>query len=126
MEFNFKKFENRHGRYENRITVTKSNSIGFPSKFYSDNKINDYKFVVLYWDLDKKAIGINFTNEDSGKSNFSIVHSKLGYGGTVAAKSFFTHNNINTKEYYGRYEWTKFDQADVGTLFVISLKKRAE
>ena len=40
MGYNFQKFEGRNVRLENRITITKSNSIGFPSKFYDDNKIS--------------------------------------------------------------------------------------
>jgi len=41
MPYNFKKFEGRNARLESRITITKSNSIGFPTKFYVDNKIKD-------------------------------------------------------------------------------------
>ena len=39
MDYNFKMFEGRNTRLEDRITITRSNSIGFPGKFYNDNSI---------------------------------------------------------------------------------------
>lgn len=123
MTYNFKKFEGRNLRLESRITITKSNSIGFPQKFYNDNNINNYKYVVLYWDAQNKAVGIHFTNDDNEKSKFSIMRSKVGYGGGVIARSFFKANEINPKEYHGRYEWKKEEIGEIGTVFIIELKE---
>ena len=124
MDYNFQKFEGRNVRLENRITITKSNSIGFPSKFYDDNKIKDYKYVVFYWDKDNQAIGIKFTNEESEKSKFTIIKSKAGYGGSVVARSFFKMYGIDPKLYYGRYEWKKQNIEGVGEIYVIKIEKR--
>ena len=87
MEYQFKKFEGRNVRLEDRITITKSNSMGFPQKFYQDNNIKDYKYVVFFWDEQNQAIGIHFTNNEEEKNKFSIIHSKTGYGGSVATRS---------------------------------------
>jgi hypothetical protein len=123
----FEKFQNRHTRLEERITITKSsNSIGFPSHFYHENRIKDFKYAVLFWDAADNAIGIHFTNDESEKKNaFLIARSKEGYGGSISAKSFFRHYKIDPKIYHGRYEWKKRTEDGVGELFVFALKARS-
>jgi len=124
MSYKFVKFEAQHARVEDRITVTKSNSIGFPTGFYKKNNIGGKQYVVLYWDSEAKAIGIEFLNNDSEKSKFKIIHSKTGYGGSIITRSFFRINNIDPKKYYGRYLWKKVTDDVAETLYVIELKER--
>jgi hypothetical protein len=126
MNFDFKKFEGRNIRLENRITVTKSYSIGFPSKFFADNKISDYKFVILFWDENSRAIAIKFTNDEKEKSKFSIIRSQAGYGGSVVVRSFFKAYNIDPNKYHGRYDWQKHNIEGVGEVYVIELKERTD
>lgn len=123
--FNFKKFEGTNSRFEDRITVTKSKSIGFPTKFYQDNNLSNYKYVVLYYDVDQKAIGIQFTNSAEEKHKFSIAKS-IKYGGGIVATSFFRTHKIDTAIYRGRYNWEKVPQDGIGDLFVIKLVERVE
>ena len=120
MAYKFEKFTKRNLRQEDRITVTKSNSIGFPTKFYEDNNIKNYKYVSLYWDAEKDAIGIKFSNESTG-NEFSIIHSKKGYGGSIVARSFFKFNNLNPEMVKGRYHPKKVRIPEIGSLFVIEL-----
>ena len=124
MDYNFIKFENLHQRTEDRITVTGNSSIGFPTKFYNDNGIKDFKYVVVFYDKEKNAIGINFTNSEEEKSKFTIIRSNKGYGGQIVARSFFKSNNIDPKKYKGRYIWEKTQIESVGEIFVILLKER--
>lgn len=126
MQYQFKKFEGRNQRLEDRITLTQSNSIGFPQKFYRDNKINNYKYVLLFWDEHNKAIGINFTNDEKEKNKFTIVHSKKGYGGSVSMRSFFKGCGIDLKVYHGRYVWEKYNLENVGEIYAIKLKEKVE
>lgn len=125
MDYNFEKFEGRNSRQEERITITKSNSIGLPTKFYNDNGIKNFKYAVLFWDKENKVIGIHFTNEKE-KNGFTIGHSKQEYGGGVAASSFFKSYDIDTKIYHGRYKWEIVQQNDGEKLYVIKLKKYEE
>ena len=120
----FQKFEKTNARQEDRITITTSNSIGFPTKFYQDNNLKDLKYVVLYYDKDDLAIGIQFTNSEEEKHKFTILRSNRGYGGAVIATSFFKVNNIDPKIYHGRYEWERQNLEGVGELYVIKLKPR--
>lgn len=123
MVYNFKKFENIHGRYESRITITASRSIGFPTKFFKDNNIDGYKFVVLYYDEDQKVLGIKFSNDEEEPHKFTIVKSKDGYGGGIIASSFFGKYGLDTKKIRGKYEWKKEDTS-FGKLYIIELKEK--
>jgi hypothetical protein len=122
MIYNFKKFEKKNVRMENRITLTKSNSIGFPQKFYEGNGIKNFKYAVLYWDEKNKAIGIHFTNKEKDEG-FKIIHGQK-YGGQIVVRSFLKENNINPDIYRGRYDWEKYNLEGVGEVFVIKLKER--
>jgi len=124
MEYQFKKFTGRNVRQEDRITVTKSNSIGLPQKFYQDNGIKNFKYAVLFFDGKNKAIGIYFTNDEKEKSAFKIIHSKKGYGGQIVVRSFFKICGIDSRIYRGRYKWEKYNLEGVGEVFVIELKER--
>lgn len=125
MEYNFKKHEDVHGRFETRISITGVHSFGFPAKFYVDNNLKDYKYVVLFWDAENKAIGIQFSNNEQEKSKLTLVRSTK-YGASLSAKSFFTKNKIDPKKYKGRYEWKKVQVPDVGEVFVIEPKEKAQ
>src|SRR3989344_1849495 len=106
MAYNFKKFENRNVRQENRITITKSYSMGFPQKFYDEAN---------------KAIGVHLTIEKD-KNSFTIIHSQK-YGGQVVIRSFLKTHNIDPKIYHGRYDYEKYNLEGVGEIFVIKLKE---
>jgi hypothetical protein len=123
MNYQFKKFENKNVRQEDKITITKSSSIGFPQRFYQDNNIKGFNYVVLFWDTDSSAIGINFSNNENEKNKFKILHSKLGYGGSIVARSFFRSNDIDVKIYYGRYVWEKVKLESGEELYVIKLQE---
>ncbi len=124
--YNFKKFENTNKRTEERITVTAHNSIGFPTKFYQDNNVGDYKYVILYFDETEKALGIQFSNDEMEKHKFSLIKNKNGYGGSIVATSFFKVNGIDAKAYRNRYLWEKVAQEGIGELFVVKLQPREQ
>lgn len=121
MDYSWKKFESVNQRLEHRITITRSGYIGFPTKFYADNKIAEYKYVVLYYSVPEKAIGIRFTNEEKEKGNIKIHHNKEGKGGWVVAKNFFKTNNLDYKNYSSRYDWIRENFEGIGKLFIIKL-----
>lgn len=127
MVYNFKKFESVNKKTEDKITVTKSHSIGFPSKFYSDNHIKDFNYVVLFYDQEQKAIAVHFTNSEEEKSKFTIIRPKQNAtGGAIIARSFFKTYNIDPAKFANRYEYTKDEIEGVGRVFVIELKERLQ
>jgi len=106
------------------MTLTRSYTIGFPTKFYQDNEIKKFRYAVLFWDENNSAIGIHFSNDSEEKSKFAILHSKQGYGGSVVARSFFRVNNIDPKIFHGRYDWTQETIEGIGDIFIIELKTK--
>lgn len=127
MAHNFSKFVNVNKKAEDKITVTKSSSIGFPSKFYSENKIEGFKYGVLFYDEQNKTIGIIFTNSEDEKSKFTIIKSKQGTpGGAVIARSFFKTYNIDPTKYAGKYNYGKENIEGYGEAFFIELKEKEE
>lgn len=118
----FKRFTDVGSRLENRITVTRSQTFGFPRYFYKENHIDDYKYVVLYYDGDGR-VGIHFTSDDDEEGKIAILKNKQGYGGSVIARNFFKLNNIDLDKAHGKFQWSKKD-IDGITLFVINLKEK--
>lgn len=117
-------------RFEERITITRSNHIGFPTQFYKDNEVANFKYTILFYDKENNAIGVKFTNEQEA-GVIAIARHNKGYGGYISATSFFRANRINTKRYAGRYEYKKVNLSDVGfdetgVLFVIELREKQE
>lgn len=124
--YNLKKFENTNQRTENRITITKSMSFGFPTKFYQDNKLDEYKYVVIYYDKEQGVVAFNFNNNQEEKHKFTMMKSTKGYGAGIVATSFFKTNNLDPAIYHGKYDWEKTNMEGVGELFVIKLKEKIQ
>lgn len=124
MTYEWKKFESVNQRLEHRITVTRSGYAGFPTKFYEDNGLSKYKYVIFYFSAPEKAVGIKFTNDENEKGILKIHHNKEGKGGWVVARNFFRTNNLDYKGYSGRYEWTKENFEGIGELYIIKLKEK--
>lgn len=121
MDYNFEKFSSTGGKYETRISLTASRSFGFPMKFYVENGIGKYKYVVLFYDREKKAVGLKFTSDEEEPHKYSIIKSDK-YGGSIVATSFFKKYDLDPKKYKRKYEWEKV-KTDFGTLFVIELNE---
>ncbi len=129
-DYNFIKHTDVGKRFEERITITRSNHIGFPTQFYKDNDVANFKYTVLFYDKTSNAIGVKFTNEQEAGAITIAGHNK-GYGGYISATSFFRANRINTKKFAGRYEYKKVTLSDVGfeeagVIFVLELQERQE
>lgn len=120
----FQKFQNTHQRLEDRITVTSTYSFGFPTKFYHDQKIDQFRFAVLYFEPSQLAVAIYFTSNEQEPHKFRIVKTSKGMGGSINATSFFKVYDLDPKDYHGRYEWTKDEMPGVGPVYIIQLKKR--
>lgn len=123
-DFQWVKFEENRQRFDDRITITKSGGIGFPKKFSQDHGIKTFGYVLLFYDPNKLAIGVAFTNNDE-KGKLKISHSKDSYGSNVNARTFFFVNNIDFKTYSGKYIWKK-DIFQDKELFVITLVQSVE
>lgn len=122
MDYSFKEFNDTTQHFENRITITKTYSMGFPTYFYENQNIRQFKYVTLFFDQNKKAIGIHFHNDDTKPNKFKISKDKQGRGAAISITSFLKTQQIDPLKYYGRYEWTKGPYKEK-MLYVIELKE---
>lgn len=120
------KFTNVNKRREERLTVTRSGAMGFPSQFYLDNSVRDYKYTVLYFDQDQMKVALQFSNDDNEKDKISIIHSKTGNGGYIQARNFFKSYKLDPGIYVGRYDYSKETDPTIGQLLVIKLKEKTQ
>lgn len=121
--YNFKKFTGVNSRMEDRISITKSSAIGFPMKFYNDNNLASFNYVILFYDAEKKAIAIQFSNDETEKNKFKIVKYGHAYGGGIGAKSFFRGIGIDPALYAGKYEPKKEPLEGIGEVFIITISE---
>jgi len=121
--YNFTRFEGSGPSKDNRISINKSSEITLPSTFCYENKIYSYMFAVLFWDNEKKAVGLHFTNKKDEKGIYKVKRSSKGGGARISAKSFIAKNKIDLSVYSGRYLWKKIDEPTIGQLFVFELNK---
>lgn len=131
MQYNFIQHTATGKRFEDRITVTRSRAIGLPTQFFTDNKIGDYKFAVLFYDKGSMAVGISFTNDADTEGKIAISRNNQGYGGHILATSFFKANRINVKKFSGRYDYEKKPLRDLGMdkdgeMFIIQLTEKED
>lgn len=120
---NWQKIESSGHRLEHRITLTRSGYVGFPAAFYEKNQINSFKYTVLYYAPDERAMGIRFTNE-SEKGALKIHHSAQSKGGSIVARNFFKIIDLDYKSFAGRYEWNIESPEGIGQLYVLKLREK--
>ncbi|HPJ16754.1 MAG TPA: hypothetical protein PK639_00810 [Candidatus Woesebacteria bacterium] len=123
----FEKFSKQNKKYDERITITKSFNFGFPARFFSENNLSSFKYVVLYFDNESKEIGFQFTSDEQEKYKYTLFgqgKTKEGYGGSIIASSFFRNYNIDPKIYHGKYTPEKRLVEGIGDLFVIKLSNK--
>ncbi len=121
--YNFTRFERRSSRIENRISITKNYDFGLPSGFYRENGISSYQYAVFFFDDSKKTIGLFFTNNKKEKGSHRISHTNKMMGARISATAFLKSHGIEPSSYSGLYEWKKYEDSIIGTLYVIELGK---
>lgn len=123
MSYNFKEFQNTGPVKDVRISINKSGEITFPSKFCYENRIFSYGYASTFWDEEKKAIGIRFTNKKEGNV-YTIQRSSKGGGARISSKGFLRANKIDLSLYSGRYPWKRYEDSNFGILYVFELNRK--
>lgn len=122
-EYNLKKFVgvgSRSGDYF--ISFNKSGFL-ISSGFYSQEKVMGFSKVVLYFDEEKVAVGLQFVNDSNAEGGFKLVHGNNKTTGSVSARSFVKTHNLNIPKYFGRKVPKKIDYQG-SEIFVIDLIDR--
>lgn len=126
----FTKFTQLGKKESSFISVTDSKSFGFGGDFLSQYGLKDKKFVELFFDVvgDEKKIAFKFVDEKNDNNAFKLIVSKVSNSKSVVARSFFTtlyrNNGVNLNEYVNRYKPNMEHNSELGTLYIVKLKKR--
>lgn len=122
--YNFTRFDNKGPTKDELISINKSGEITFSSVFCYNNKVFSYGYAVLFWDSEKKAVGIRFTNKKDEKGRYVLNANSKRAGARISAKGFLKSNQIDLDIYAGRYDWKKYEDPYLGTLYVFELEKK--
>lgn len=118
--YNLEKFVNVGSRVSNYFISFNKSGFMISSGFYTKEGIKNFSKVVLYFDSEKKAIGMEFINDNDAEGAFALIHANKGTTGSVSARSFITTYNLNKPEYFGRKVPKKIEYQG-NEIFVIDL-----
>jgi hypothetical protein len=126
----FEAFQNEGlTRVVDKITITKVNQFNFPTAMYKRNKLHRYSAVRIYFNRADMQVGLEFLNEYENGS-FKLILSEEGrYGAYIVAKSFFFFNELEAKQFAGRYGYktvnlSEMDAKRLGVMYIIDLKDK--
>lgn len=119
--YKFLKFNGVYSRGDTKIGLNKSGLIRLSSGFCRATNITNFKYVVLFYDRDNRAIAFKFTNL---REDGILRVTKDTTGATVSGKSFMVANNLELRSYFGRYDWEKQIIPNIGEVFIIELGKK--
>lgn len=119
-------------RLVDKITITKGSHFNLPTAMYRKNKINNFKYVKLFYNKKEHQIGFEFTtSQEPEDGSLKLVPSgdKGQYGVYIVAKSYFFMNNLDPLKLHGRYEYAKKTLKSLGAdrpgfMYVIDLTKK--
>lgn len=125
MDYNFKEFSATSQHFENRITITKTYSLGFPTYFYVSQNIQQFEYITLFYDQIRNALGIYFHNDETKPNKFKVSADKKGRGASSSITSFLKIQHLDPLKYAGKYEWIKKSH-EGKELYVIELKENTK
>lgn len=121
MQYNFVKFAGNYPRGDTKIAINKSGLIRLSAGFCRNTNITSFKYAILFYDNTNKAIAIKFTNA-RGDGALRVTRDKAA--ATISAKAFINANNLNLRNYFGRYNWKKQVIPGIGEVYIIELGKK--
>jgi len=95
MGFSFEKFTETETSFDARVTIRRTGQIGFNAGAKNSYNIGDYEFVVLYFDREKRAVGLELTNEQVPGA---ITRKKSAANTYVRAKNFCDRYQMDYSE----------------------------
>jgi hypothetical protein len=112
MIYSFKRTAYTRRRVFEGVSVTKTGRIGLSRWFITTHGIKNGARAYMYWDKEKKAIAVGFTNEND-PSAYPVIFTRQ-YGAFINASRFFRANQVNPAEYARRYPYQRLPAKVVG------------
>lgn len=125
---NLVKFTGIGSKVSRKISINKSFGFSVPKAFLAENKVENPKFVDLFYDQNLKVIGLFFKSQPDS-SGFKLVpygHKGERLGFQFSAKSFFNTYNIPVDKVAGHYEAYKQALPNEGDIFLIKIVEKQE
>ena len=83
----------QHGRsFKPKISIRKRGQIGFNNGAIKRFRIDQYDYVVLYYNKDTNKMAFNFTNSENDDGAIKIIKKKNNY--FISGKSFFDYYEL--------------------------------
>jgi len=121
MGFNFVKFTETDSSFAARVTIRQTGQLGFTMGAINRFKISNYKYCILYFDSDRRVVGMELTDEHSPGS----IEVKSTKANTyVRAKNFCDRFAIDYTDSH-RYE-LKLDKESGYLFFELDEEKSDE
>lgn len=112
----FERFTKTGRGYKPKVGIWSRGQIGFNQGCVQKMKLNDYKFVIFFYDKENNKIGFKFTNDNNEDGIIKLNIRKTG--ATVSAKSFLDYYEIDHSE-TKRYE---VEYSDEDGMWILELK----
>lgn len=96
----FERFTKKGRAFHPKVSIWSRGQIGFNQGVVERYKLKDYKYVILFYDREKKKIGFEFTNDDKEEGLINLTVKTTG--AIISAKAFLDYYAIDyaeTKQY---------------------------
>lgn len=114
----FEKFTKVGGRsFAPKVGIWAKGQIGFNKGAIDKFELNQYDYVMMFFDEDEQKIGFQFTNEAKAEGAMKIIKRKTGF--SFSANAFLKHYEI-TPEENAKYD-VVYDAEQ--NMYIIDLKK---
>lgn len=119
--YNLKKFVNVGSRIGDYYIGFTRSGFFLSSEFCTRESMKNYRNVILYFDEENKAVGLQFSNDDNAEGRFKMIHPISQGTAMISPRSFIKSNKLEDPKYFGRKVPKKITQEGIGEIFVIDL-----
>jgi hypothetical protein len=113
----FEKFTQTGQRFKPKISIWEGGQIGFTQGAIKRFNLDYFNYAILFYDRERKKIGIKFTNEEKEEGVIKFNHRKTG--GVISGKAFLDFYGIDYSKTIKNLDLL-FD--DENELYVINLE----
>jgi len=118
----FEKFTAAGGKFSYTISLNKAGGFSFSSGFCKKHGIEEYPYVLLWYEKKAKAVGFSFLKEATkGAFKLSFTKSKTA---SVRPNSFIRAHEIKYQLFAGKYDPKRYKTEGGEEIFYIVLEKQ--
>lgn len=89
----FERFTKAGKTFKPKVSIRKGGQMGFNNGARGKFKLDDYEYVILYFDKENSKVGIQLTNDNNENGVIKLYKRKLDVA--VSARSFLDYYSIS-------------------------------